>query len=143
MHKCWLATEARQREACSSCYQISHKCLTACPSPSQANAPASLSPCHSMALDLGQPMREKTGPWNTEMTQFLGRVWVGWWWPLLFLTQVVSQKQHRSLREVAPPKLIPQHMPRVHRGPTALWCGSTTRFSGGLRDPFVPHSDQL
>ena len=40
-----------------------------------------------MALDLKLPIREKTQPWNTEMTQSLGRARWGWWCPLLFLNQ--------------------------------------------------------
>ena len=43
--------------------------------------------CHNTALALKLPIREKTRPWSTEMTQSLGRAWWDWWCPLLFLKQ--------------------------------------------------------
>ena len=51
--------QAGKTEVCPSSCWVSSNHLTALPNMSEVNAPAQLTPCHSVALNLGQHLRGK------------------------------------------------------------------------------------
>ena len=87
------------------------------PNLSRANT---LAPLHNTALHWiwGNHDQGKDLTMDTEETQSQGEAWVGQQWPLLVLTQAVTQKQPRSLTAASPSQLCPGNKSRGHVGPS-------------------------
>ena len=118
--------QAEWREVCSRVAVSPVTTSASSPRPSQANAPAPLTLCHTVAPCWDGHDQEKTQT-DTGATWSQGRAWVGRWWPLLALTQAAPQKPS-SPTVAALHSSAPQTGRKSMRAPPVVAWGFTIRL---------------